>query len=619
MGGANVSNVTVDCSSGVDPGSGGTAPDPDPDPGSDPDPVTFAQIRVTVTGLAGSGLLLDTGDDRTLPLANGVTNLDSSLVAGDAYQLAVVAQPTNPSQTCALVGNTGGTVPPSGVIAVAINCTTETFALGVNVTGLNEALAATGTNNTQMRIQNLGGDDLVISSDGYFPSSNRMPSGSSYALTILSQPGDDTSGGIGLQFNILCFLTVPNDAPVITNADATFEINCVAPIGFAYATNSRDNTLSSFVIGSDGSLTATGVAPTGNSPASVVAVADELVIPGTGGSYPAWAYVANAADSTIGAYTLDAEYGSAGVAAVTYPLSSAATGQNSLLLTPQFTQPTGASASMLYVTNGGSGSVSGMSRFPGTGVLGFTSPAQPSLVNVPQPFAIDYTYDIDLLALYVLHQSNTLEVFRADLDATAPTGPFESIASVNTAASPTALVAAAANDPAQTNIYVATSSDNTIRTYLASFTPEAGGVGVVPSDLPDTVVTLPAGDGPISLLRVSEETLLAVNSAGVWVIDRLFDSGQIFLNPLNQTAPSGGVGAGPYSMSVISAQRDDESSYLYITNSGDGTVSGFELDRDASIGGFVVDLAPLPGSPYPVGVGVSSIATTPRPALAGGL
>src|SRR5512146_2891904 len=99
-------------------------PNPHPDAGA-----TFT-VGGTVTGLLGTGLVLQNslGDDLAVT-ANGAFTFPTALSSGAAYAVTVKTQPTSPSQNCT-VTNGAGTVASSDVTDVAISCTTNTYSVG---------------------------------------------------------------------------------------------------------------------------------------------------------------------------------------------------------------------------------------------------------------------------------------------------------------------------------------------------------------------------------------------------------------------------------------------------------------------------------------------------------
>ena len=81
---------------------------------------TFS-ISVTVTGLSGSGLVLqNNGKDNLAISANGTFTFKTPVTA---YLVTVLTQPSNPTQTCAVTGGSGTAT--ANVTSVAVACTTN--------------------------------------------------------------------------------------------------------------------------------------------------------------------------------------------------------------------------------------------------------------------------------------------------------------------------------------------------------------------------------------------------------------------------------------------------------------------------------------------------------------
>jgi len=153
-------------------GGGGGRSHPPPPP-----PPTFT-IGGTVTGLAGTGLVLRLNNATDLTLnANGQFT-GPAYPQGTAYTVAVRDQPTQPWQTCTVGNGTGTLTGP--VNNVAINCTTNTYHVGVTVTGL------TGVG---LVLQVNGGTAAPILMDGAYSLPGNVASGTNYGVTIQTQPG----------------------------------------------------------------------------------------------------------------------------------------------------------------------------------------------------------------------------------------------------------------------------------------------------------------------------------------------------------------------------------------------------------------------------------------------
>jgi trimeric autotransporter adhesin len=108
-------------------------------------------ISATVSGLSGSGLvLMDNGTDTVSVSANGTVSFPTKLSSGGSYSVTVQTQPSNPSQTCVVSNGTGSA---STNVTVLINCSTGTYTIGGQVTGLS---------GTGLVLQDNGGDNLTV-------------------------------------------------------------------------------------------------------------------------------------------------------------------------------------------------------------------------------------------------------------------------------------------------------------------------------------------------------------------------------------------------------------------------------------------------------------------------
>ena len=137
-------------------------------------------IGGTLSGLAaGNSVTLqnNNSDDLTLTV-NGEFTFSTALADLSDYEVTVLTQPGNPSQTCT-VANATGTLAGADVANVEVTCSTDTFTVGGTVSGLEgEALV----------LQNNGGDDLAINADGDFTFTTPLADGSDYEVSVLTQP-----------------------------------------------------------------------------------------------------------------------------------------------------------------------------------------------------------------------------------------------------------------------------------------------------------------------------------------------------------------------------------------------------------------------------------------------
>jgi hypothetical protein len=180
--GANVTNVAVNC-------------------------VNSYTIGGTVTGLAGTGLVLQNNAGNNLTIAaNGSFTFSTAIADGASYNVTVLTQPSAPNQICSVTNGTG-TVAGVNVTSVAVNCV-NSYTIGGTVT----SLAGTG-----LVLQNNAGNNLTITANGTFTFTTTLVNGTSYNVTVLTQPTSP---------NQIC--SVSNPTGTVAGANVTsVAVNCV--------------------------------------------------------------------------------------------------------------------------------------------------------------------------------------------------------------------------------------------------------------------------------------------------------------------------------------------------------------------------------------------------------
>ena len=156
---ANVTNVQVACSNL---------------------PPTTYTIGGTVSGLTGAGLVLQDNGGNNLPVsANGSFTFSNSVASGEIYSVTVLTQPTGQSCT---VTNDSGTA-SANVTNIQVTCTTTTYTIGGTISGL-----------TASGLVLADGSQTVSSLSGAtsFTFPNAVAAGSSYAVTVKTQPNGET-------------------------------------------------------------------------------------------------------------------------------------------------------------------------------------------------------------------------------------------------------------------------------------------------------------------------------------------------------------------------------------------------------------------------------------------
>ena len=136
------------------------------------------KIGGNVSGLVGAGLVLRNNGGDDLPVnTDGSFQFAASLASGAGYAVTVASQPQTPWQTCIVMNGTGA-VSGGNITNVAIACTVDHQPVAGMITGLSGTVV----------LQNNGGDNLVLTSNGSFAFPTTLASGATYAVTVQTQP-----------------------------------------------------------------------------------------------------------------------------------------------------------------------------------------------------------------------------------------------------------------------------------------------------------------------------------------------------------------------------------------------------------------------------------------------
>ena len=272
VGTVNVASVTVSCTT------------------------NFYNVGGSVSGLTGSGLVLQTNGSNNVSVSHPGTFVFSTLASGTNYTVTVMTQPSNPSQTCTIANDTGQ-VTTADVTNVAVTCTTNNYAISGNVTGL----AGTG-----LVLQTNGANPVAIAGNGTYTLAT-LPSGSAYAVTVMTPPGNPAQ---------LCRIT--GGVGTVTSANVTtVAIHCTNTGKFVFLANpfanGGDGTVAAFTINPlTGALT-----PAAGSPYIPVELQPYSLALDPGGQF---LYVANSGSNIV------STYGIAANGALTPDVSTAVTG-----------------------------------------------------------------------------------------------------------------------------------------------------------------------------------------------------------------------------------------------------------------------------------------------------
>ena len=143
-----------------------------------PPPPTYA-VGGSVSGLAGSGLVLQNNGRDDLPLAaDGSFRFSKTLGSTAGYLVTVKTQPSNPPQFCT-VNQARGVVADAAVSNVKVICSADSYPVGGTITGL----VGSG-----LVLQNNTVDDLAVIANGGFSFPTPVARGAAYAVSLKAQP-----------------------------------------------------------------------------------------------------------------------------------------------------------------------------------------------------------------------------------------------------------------------------------------------------------------------------------------------------------------------------------------------------------------------------------------------
>jgi alpha-tubulin suppressor-like RCC1 family protein len=184
-----------------------------------PSPFSIAGV---VRGLAGTGLVLATPGqpDLSVPKGAGSFGFANTPPSGTSYSVTVARQPSSPNQNCE-VTNGAGVAGDTGRAYATVTCVTATHAVGGTVSGLTHPRVTLAKS-----FKGAPPEHLSISADGAFTFPTPGQEGSSYAVTVATQPTSPVQA-----------CTVTGGTGVVEGPVTGISVTCVAapPAGLAYA------------------------------------------------------------------------------------------------------------------------------------------------------------------------------------------------------------------------------------------------------------------------------------------------------------------------------------------------------------------------------------------------
>jgi hypothetical protein len=127
------------------------------------------------SGLSGSVVLQNNNGDNVTVTSSGPFTFPSQLADGSPYSVTVLTQPAG--QGCSVANGTG-TIARANITNVVVTCVAYTYTIGGAVTGLNGSMV----------LQDNGGDNLTVSTNGPFTFATTMAYGNPYNVTVLTRP-----------------------------------------------------------------------------------------------------------------------------------------------------------------------------------------------------------------------------------------------------------------------------------------------------------------------------------------------------------------------------------------------------------------------------------------------
>ncbi len=141
----------------------------------------------SASGLSGSVVLQDNNGDNLTVATNGAFTFPTKVANGSHYSVTVLTHPA--SQSCSVASGTG-TIAQANIGNVVVTCAANSYTIGGTVTGLNGSVV----------LQNSGGNNDTISTNGSFTFPATVAYGNTFNVTVITQPQGQScvvTGGSG--------------------------------------------------------------------------------------------------------------------------------------------------------------------------------------------------------------------------------------------------------------------------------------------------------------------------------------------------------------------------------------------------------------------------------------
>jgi N-acetylneuraminic acid mutarotase len=174
-------------------------------------PYNTYNLGGVIAGLNGNQVILqNNGGDNLSLSANGTFEFNTAISQGADYEVTVLSNPQSASQTCTITNGLGMNV-MAHVNTIAVNCVTNSFNVGVTVTGL-----AAGNS---VKLLNIGGDLLEVNTNNILNSfSMQVESGQPYLISFDTQPTSPSQ---------TCSIVTGEETGTINATDVNVAVICV--------------------------------------------------------------------------------------------------------------------------------------------------------------------------------------------------------------------------------------------------------------------------------------------------------------------------------------------------------------------------------------------------------
>jgi 6-phosphogluconolactonase len=454
---------------------------------------------------------------------------------GVDFDFAEMEFPVRPAALALIIGGSLVTACDSDLIL-----SSTTYTVGGTVSGLS---------GSGLVLQDLSGNNasisLAISANGSFAFATPVANGTTYAITIRSQPANPAQ---------IC--TVGNGSGTLAGSDVTnVTITCGQSAQFAYVANKLSSNISAYAVNAGtGALTPIAGSPfvsTGSGPAAV------SVAPG--GNF---LYVANSASNDLSVFSIASGTG------VLSPVATVAAGDVPYGIA---VDPTG---SYLYVSNSSSNNVSAYAITASSGALTEISGSPFPVGIAPTSLTTDPSGKFLYIANYGGGTVSALLINSANGSLSAVAGsPFAA------GAGPISIAVGAAGFAYVANQGAATISEYSVDSSTGVLTPVAG--SPLATQSAPMSLSIDPGGGALIVADVTQANEVAAFS--------IADTGVLSLSAATQS------GTSPVDVAI-----DPSGEFAYVVCAGTNNVFVYSINAGS--------LAPAAQLSVPAGTGPQSIA-----------